>query len=52
MRMSSPTPDHRSIASEWQTTSLPVPKESRESDGAGLRWPCGDTLANAVSTPA
>src|SRR6266571_1079219 len=36
--MSSPTPDHRSIASEWQTTSLLVPKESRESDGAGLRW--------------
>src|SRR6266568_9608499 len=51
MRMSSPTPDHRSIASEWQTTSLLVPKESRESDGAGLRRPCGDTLTNAVSTP-
>jgi len=52
MRMSSPPPDHRSIASEWQTTALPVPKESRKSDGAGLRWPCDDTLANAVSTPA
>jgi len=50
MRMSSPTPDHRSIASEWQTTSLLVPKESRESDGAGLRWPCGDTFTNAVPT--
>jgi hypothetical protein len=50
MRMSSPTPDHRSIASEWQTTSLLVPKESHESDGAGLRWPYGDTFTNAVST--
>jgi len=50
MRMSSPTPDHRSIASEWQTTSLLVPKESRESDSAGLRRPCGDTFTNAVPT--
>jgi len=50
MRMSAPTPDHRSIASEWQTTSLLVPKESRESDSAGLRRPCGDTFTNAVPT--
>src|SRR5262249_33242463 len=48
--MSYPPPDHRSIASEWQTTSLRAPKESRESDGAGLRKPGGDTLTNAVST--
>jgi hypothetical protein len=27
-----------------------VPKESRESDGTGLRWPCGDTFTNAVPT--
>jgi len=50
MRMSSPTPDHRSIASEWQTTSLLVPKESRESDGTDLHGPCGDTFTNAVPT--
>jgi len=48
--MSSPTPDHRSIASEWQTTSRLVPKESRESDGTGLRGPYGDTFTNAVPT--
>src|SRR5262249_4485082 len=47
--MSYPPPDHRSIASEWQTTSLLVPKESRESDGAGLRRPYGDTLRQTPS---
>src|SRR5437764_2324078 len=50
--MSYPPPDHRSIASERQTTSLRVPKESRESDGA---WPSQTMrrhLTNAVSTPA
>jgi len=50
--MSYTPPDHRSIASEWQTTSLRAPKESCESDGAGLRKPGGDTLTNAVSTSA
>src|SRR5262249_3970584 len=47
--MSHPSADHRSIASEWQTTSLLVPKESRKSDGAGLRRPYGDTLRQTPS---
>src|SRR2546421_559591 len=45
MRMSSPTPDHRSIASEWQTTSLVVPKDSLDCDVRSKR-------ANREARPA
>src|SRR5262249_32624638 len=47
--MSYPSADHRSIASEWQTTSLVVPKKAAKATARCLRRPYGDTLRQTPS---